>query len=1264
MDVNDSEIRQAAIPEFLAGGGEMGQRIRDYDWSKTALGSISGWPQSLRTCIRIMLTSRQPIWIGWSKELIKLYNDPYKQIVGGKHPWALGAPASVVWKDIWRDIEPMLRQVMEEDEGTYVESQLLIMERNGYPEETYYTFSYTPIPGEDGSTEGMICANTDDTDRIISERQLRTLTQLGKGLTDSKSNGEVISKTIATLKNNPHDFPFALFYNVSEYKAMLSNTTELGTAIDTVPKQIDLESDNELSALLREATAKRKWQLLEGIGTKMGSMPKGPWEIISDKAIILPIIQSGTNQPYGFLVIGLNPYRLLDDKYGSFFTLIADQMARSFSAVHALEEEKKRVEALAEIDRAKTIFFSNISHEFRTPLTLLLGPIEDTLHDAENVEETRLRMDTAYRNALRMQKLVNTLLEFSRIEAGRVEGKFSLVDICAYTRDLVSSFRSAIEKAGMELHFDCDTIAGEVYVDLDMWEKIVLNLVSNAFKYTKQGRILVKIIQFDSQVQFSVRDTGIGISNDHLDKVFDRFHRIDNISGRSQEGTGIGLALVKELVKIHQGAITVDSEPGVGSTFTVTIPAGNAHLPPEKIVDPSSIATIARNSAAYVQEALKWIPRDGNGQPGFIAGAMHPLPVGNKSKVLVADDNADMREYVERLLSNQFQVITAVDGEDAFRKALSFKPDLMISDIMMPGLDGFGLLNKVHSHPDTRNIPVVLLSARAGEEAKVEGLDAGADDYLTKPFSAKELIATVSANIKIAKGRKAAEDNLKNIIMQSPVSMTILRGEDLVMELANEKSLEIWGKKYEDVINRPLREGFPELVGQGFVSILSGVYTSGESFSASEMPVTMMRFGKPELIYVTFIFEPLRNSEGVIEGVIGVGIDVSEQVTARKQIEESEKSLNELANAVPQLVWVANSAGDVLYYNDRVSEFSGAHKSDDGKWAWSGLVHEADLIKTESAWKKAVAKGSIYQVEHRIQMKDKSYRWFLSRAIPQRDEQGNIIKWFGTATDIHASKEHVNILEEEVKKRTYELKELNISLQQSNNELQQFAHVASHDLKEPLRKIRTYTDRLIHDPATSFSGNAKTYIRKVNSATDRMYVMIEGVLKYSLMNAEEQNIQTVDINKIIKSIESDLELVIREKSAKIEYNDLPIIEGAEVLLYQLFYNLINNSLKFTRPVTAPNVFINSSFIQKNEIEYAEITIKDNGIGFEPTETEMIFDTFSRLNSRDQFEGTGLGLSLCKRIVSRHGGTIHAQGKRDEGAVFVVQLPLKQEAGRV
>lgn len=444
------------------------------------------------------------------------------------------------------------------------------------------------------------------------------------------------------------------------------------------------------------------------------------------------------------------------------------------------------------------------------------------------------------------------------------------------------------------------------------------------------------------------------------------------------------------------------------------------------------------------------------------------------------------------------------------------------------------------------------------------------------------------------------------------------------------------------------------------MKLLEQVYATGTPFNGSEIPVQLLHTDKPEIFYLNFIYQPLKNEYGETEGIIGAAIDVTETVVARKKIEQSQKELNELANAVPQLVWVSLPNGEVIYYNDRVSEFAGATKSENGVWKWEGLVHPDDLKATEKAWNDAVSIGTEYLMEHRIQMQSGEYRWFLSRAIPHKDENGNIIKWFGTATDIHESKEHASILEEEVLRRTQELHELNASLKQSNNELQQFAHVASHDLKEPLRKIKTFAGRLADDKQSSFSDTGKLYLKKVNSAVERMSVMIDGVLNYSMLSAVHQRIERVDLNEIIKDIESDLELIIAQKEATIHCGQLPTVDGASVLLYQLFYNLINNSLKFSNPEKPPVINISSTVKPIEGREFAEIKIVDNGIGFEQEFAEKIFETFLRLNSKDMFEGTGLGLSLCKRIAERHGGFIKAFGETDKGASFVTYLPLQQQ----
>ncbi|RYZ20930.1 MAG: response regulator [Chitinophagaceae bacterium] len=1110
------------LPEFLSGGGELGERIRAYGWEDTPLGPVQQWPGSLRTCVRIMLASRQPIWIGWGRELIKLYNDPYKAIVGGKHPWALGRPAAEVWSDIWSDIAPMLDTVMTKDQGTYVESQLLIMERNGYPEETYYTFSYTPVPGDDGLPAGMICFNTDDTDRIISERQLRTLTELGKGLTDSRWNEEVINRTLSALSENPQDFPFVLFYELAGGRA--ARHVAEGAVVPGFPGEVLLHEENVLARAFREAAATRAAVLVDDL-SGWGSLPTGAWQIPPAQAIVLPVAQAG-KEPYGFLLVGKNPYRLLNDPYRGFFQLLVDQVATAFGEVHLLDEERKRAEALAEIDRAKTTFFSNISHEFRTPLTLLMGPVEDALNDEHTIPENRVRMQVAWRNVLRLQKLVNTLLDFSRIEAGRLEGRFAPADLSAATADLVSTFRSAVEKAGMQLRYECGAFTDEVLVDPDMWEKIVLNLVSNAFKYSTEGTIAVVLRQENDCAILRVSDTGIGIPADQLDKVFERFHRIESRGGRSQEGTGIGLAMVRELVRLHGGTIEVESREGEGSTFTVCFPVGRAHLPAERISDNAVFSGGLRET--YLHEAMRW---DHNGAAAVTESAA--APDADRPLVVLADDNADMRGYVERLLAPRFRVLTARDGAEALELVQQWRPDLLLSDIMMPRLDGFGLLAAVRADNSLRQMPVIFLSARAGDEAKIEGLDAGADDYLVKPFSARELIARVDANIKIAQSRKAAEENLRNVIQQSPVAMTMLQGEGLMIEIANERALELWGKTAADVLRRSALDAFPELVAQGFGEILNQVFRSGEPFVANEMAIELVRHGKPETLYVNFIYQPLRGRGGHVDGIVGVGVNVTEQVMARKRLEESEQRL-----------------------------------------------------------------------------------------------------------------------EREVDRRTREL-------QQSNVDLQQFAHVASHDLKEPLRKVKTFVGRLLDDPDSRFSERSQTYIQKVHSATDRMNAMIEGVLHYSMVNATRQHTEQVDLGALIRQIEQDLELPIAQKGAVLHVDALPVVEGAQVLLYQLFYNLMNNSLKFVRDGVPPVIGIGLLPAPEG---FVRIRFRDNGIGFDGDQSEKIFSPFTRLNSKDQYEGTGLGLSLCRRIVQRHGGSITAVGVRGEGAEFDIQLPLRLAQG--
>jgi signal transduction histidine kinase/DNA-binding response OmpR family regulator len=843
----------AGVEEFLSGGGEMGERVRSFDWSRTPLGEPAAWPQSLKTAVRITLTSSQPMFVWWGEELIHIYNDAYKAIVGGKHPAALGLPASVVWREIWDQVGPRADSVMRRNEGTYDESLLLIMERYGYPEETYYTFSCSPIPGDDGGTGGIICANTDDTARIIGERQVKLLRDLGAVAADARTAADACRLSIECLANGRRDLPFALLYLVDENRknAVLAGSTGLEAGHAAAPKACDLGGATPWPFI--ETLEARPTRLVLDLDKLYTDLPKGAWDKAPRQAAVLPILPRASTGQSAVLVVGLNPYRLYDEGYEGFLNLLAGQIASGIANAEAYEQERKRAEALAEIDRAKTLFFSNVSHEFRTPLTLMLSPLETLLirsPTAETIVCDRYELELMHRNGVRLLKLVNTLLDFSRIEAGRVEASYEPVDLGAYTADLASTFRSAMKRAGLDFVVDCPSLGEPVFVDRGMWERVVLNLISNAFKYTLQGEVRVALRPTDdgNAVELCVSDTGVGVPDDQIPHLFEHFHRVEGQRGRSQEGTGIGLALVQELVRLHGGSVRATSKLGEGSSFYVVIPTGSAHLPADRVLGRRAAPTPGIQADAFVEEAMRWLPGDADMSfPATEKDLLGPVDLptigGRRRRVLLADDNADMRDYLSRLLSTRFDVEAVADGNAALEAAWKNPPDLVLADVMMPRLDGFGLLKALRADPDLRFLPVVLLSARAGEEAKVEGLGVGADDYLVKPFNARELIARVTANLELSRLRRRARDVLVEeterlkILNRTGAAITAELDIEKVVQLVTDAAVELTGAKFGAFFFNVVNDK-----GESYtLYTLSGV--PREAFSKFPMPRNTALFG-------------------------------------------------------------------------------------------------------------------------------------------------------------------------------------------------------------------------------------------------------------------------------------------------------------------------------------------------------------------------------------------------------------------------------------
>jgi signal transduction histidine kinase/CheY-like chemotaxis protein len=692
-----------------------------FDWASTPVGPVETWPASLRFAVRTVLVSRFPMVLTWGPEFTQFYNDAYAPLIGAKHP-AIGADIRVTLAEGWDALGPPIEHAMTTLEASWLPGLLLLLERAGYREETYFTVSHAPAFGDDGLVAGMHAVCTEVTGEILAgrrQRLLHDLSTVGGRLGDEQ---ETVGAMCRALEEHALDVPFAAVYLCAAGEQRFRRVAAVGCDADLLPADSD-GSD------------------LPGVVDRLG-VAGGPFGDRVTEAVVLPLMPDRDGEPIGLLLVGKNPNRALDADHRTFFELVAGQFAGAVVNIRAFEDQRSRAEALAELDRAKTTFFSDVSHELRTPLTLLLGPIGDVLGDATEPLPAGVaeQLSLAMRNGQRLQRLVNDLLDFASIEAGRASPVRVETDVATFTAELAGIFRAATERAGLRLTVDCPPLDRPAYVDPRMWEKVVVNLLANAVKYTFVGGIDVVLRADGDAVVLTVTDTGIGIVAEELPLLFHRFHRVTGATARTREGTGLGLALVHELAELHGGAVSVASEPGTGSTFTVSVPFGS----PDVVEDAPHPAVTP--SEAALGEAASW--EQDTARPG------RPAAAARGAGVLVVDDNADMRAYLTRLLAPHWAVRTTANGEEALEAVAEQAPAIVLTDVMMPRVDGFELLRRLRADAATRDIPVIMLTARAGQEASVEGLEAGADDYLAKPFRTEELLARTRVALERAAGRR------------------------------------------------------------------------------------------------------------------------------------------------------------------------------------------------------------------------------------------------------------------------------------------------------------------------------------------------------------------------------------------------------------------------------------------------------------------------------------------------------------------------------
>jgi PAS domain S-box-containing protein len=847
------------------------------------------------------------------------------------------------------------------------------------------------------------------------------------------------------------------------------------------------------------------------------------------------------------IIIDASLCPVLDDK-GNVVFICAEGRDITEKKVQEREIAQKNIELqgllerIRELDEVKTQFFANVSHELRTPLALIIGPAERLMRTNESMT-AELQYDSAStiaRNAKMLLKHVNDLLEISKLEARKLKIELKDTNVAELVRFVSSHFEVLAKERNIDYNIETEHSL-HAAIDPAKMQRIVMNLLSNAFKFAPEGgAIRCKLDSDSAYLILTIEDSGPGVKPELRNVIFERFRQGDGATNRQFSGTGLGLAIAHEFVEMHKGIIDVTESELGGAMFQIKFPKNQLTLHPPI----ESKSEIDHTTLDGLLEELR--------TPSRIVKAIGETnrKSFDRELILVVEDNPDMNRFICQILSDDFEVVSAFDGDEGLKKALSYLPSMILSDIMMPHVSGVEMIRQIREHSQLNETLIILLSAKADEELRIRLLKDGAQDFIMKPFSELELLVRVKNLIDAKRSRdtlrkiesqkrenleiinrelQSRAQQLSDLFQQTPSFMAILRGADFTFQFANNAYLKLIGR--EDIVGKPLLKILPEIASQGFVDILNEVLKTGKPYAGKAVPVLLQRNRTIEMEQrcVDFVYEPYIEDNEVV-GIFVEGHDVTDEVKIKNQLIENE-----------------------------------------------------------------------------------------------------------------------NRLEQQVLERTRDLVT-------SNEDLQQFAHVASHDLKEPIRKIQTFSNRLKFEMTDQITDKGKSYLDKILSAAGRAYLMIDGVLAYSTLSSDDQPTKMVDLNAVMNDLQSDLEIPIAEKQAKIDIEHLPGVEGAPVLLYQLFYNLLNNSLKFSRLDIPPVIKISSTEIEIEGEIFMKILVNDNGIGFDQEYADKIFKTFTRLNPKDKYEGTGLGLSLCKKIVQRHRGFISAKAEKNVGAEFSVILP--------
>jgi len=1221
---------------WLTGGGEMGALIRSMDWTNTPLGPLQDWPQSLRTSVSLCLSSTFPILVAWGPDDIQIYNDAYRPICGELHPRAMGGP----FKEIWASALPVVGDAFDrahQGEGVYIRDQRMFLDRYGYLEEAFMTFSFSPIRDESGEVGGIFHPISESTATVLNARRTRALRDLTAALADARDIGDVGRDIEAVHASMVLDLPFVLLYQFDAASGALHLRASAGLEAHPGLAPEITSLDDACWPFARTFHA-RAAQRVDGLAAAFGAAPCGPYDNPPDAALVLPVTVPGQQELVGFVVAGASAARALDVDYGNFYDLLGAAVNTAVGNVVAYEKEQRRAEELAQIDRAKTAFFSNVSHEFRTPLTLILGPLGDALADqAEPLGPAqRRRLEVTHQNSLRLLKLVNTLLDFSRIEAGRVRAAYVPVDLARLTFDLAGVFESAMEKGGLAYRVDVRDLGRPVEVDRDMWEKIVFNLLSNAFKFTLSGSVQVTLAPHGDMVRLSVADTGCGIPAGELPRVFERFHRIEGTPGRTYEGTGIGLALIQELVHLHGGTIAVSSVVGTGTRFDVTIPFEHDGQAGGTDAAPAVAAETNASGAAYVQEALGWLPD----QPAMAVEARIPAlaGAGPLPRILIADDNNDMRAYLASLLAPHAEVTVCTDGEAAFALLQNDPPDLLVSDVMMPKLDGFGLIARIRADAALRQLPVMLLSARAGAEAKVEGLQAGADDYLVKPFAANELLARVGRQVAIGRERRQQQAALEEreayfraLVDTAPVMLWTTDAAGHITYLS-----ERWHAYTGHPAGPELAAMLVDSIHADDVVRVRTAFADAIAARASYSSDYRLRGSDGAYRWHLDCGTPRFDRDGVFEGHVGTMVDVHARTMLQQRLED-------VAFAGNIGVWYSDAPFTTYQLNPQMaSHLDLPGLADVPLCDVLAAVAQDDQARLGAAIATALRDGAPLDIALTNAAGTRSLR-----AIGWCDlnDQGEPVRFDGVTLDISSHKQ-----------AEHDLRVLADALADKNRMQSEFLFTLAHELRNPLAPIRTGLELMRIAPNAATATRVQAIMRR---QVDHMAHLVDDLLDMARLSEGKVELrrEPVALDALVNEA-VDISMPLVDAGRHTLSRHLPAepvtLQIDRHRMVQVLSNLLNNAAKYSPPGSAIDI---AAHIDGASIVLA---VTDNGIGIDGSVLPLVFDMYAQAQQSNGTAqgGLGVGLNLVRRLVELHGGSVQADSAGlGQGSRFTVTLPL-------